>query len=156
MDATISLTVNGEVRKVSTDARRPLLDVLREDLQLTGAKYGCGEGRCGACVVHVDGKRTFSCRVPISEVADKSVTTIEGLAQGDALHPVQQAFLEEDALQCGYCTAGMVMGAAALLSEKPQATDDEITAWMNRQICRCCSYTAITAAVRRAAGRTQS
>jgi aerobic carbon-monoxide dehydrogenase small subunit len=156
MDATISLTVNGEVRKVSTDARRPLLDVLREDLQLTGAKYGCGEGRCGACVVHVDGKRTFSCRVPISEVADKSVTTIEGLAHGDALHPVQQAFLEEDALQCGYCTAGMIMGAAALLSEKPQATDDEITAWMNRQICRCCSYTAITAAVQRASGRAQS
>jgi len=156
MDATIKLTVNGQDHMVSTDDRRPLLDVLREDLELTGAKYGCGEGRCGACVVLVGGKRTFSCRVPIAEVADKTVTTIEGLANGDTLHPVQQAFLDECAMQCGYCTAGMIMGTVALLSDKPEPTDEEITSWMNRQLCRCCGYPAVIAAVQRAAGRPQS
>jgi aerobic carbon-monoxide dehydrogenase small subunit len=156
MDAMITLTVNNQQRTITTDVRRPLLDVLREDFQLTGAKYGCGEGRCGACVVLVAGKRTFSCRVPIAEVAEKSVTTIEGLASGDTLHPVQQVFLDESAMQCGYCTAGMILGAVALLDEKPQATDEEITGWMNRQLCRCCGYPAVIAAVQRAAGRPQS
>jgi nicotinate dehydrogenase subunit A len=156
MDATIRLSVNAQQRTLTTDGRRTLLDVLREDLELTGTKYGCGEGRCGACVVLVEGQRTFSCRVPIAEVADKSVTTIEGLTNGDVLHPVQQAFLEEDALQCGYCTAGMIMGATALLNEKPQPTDEEITGWMNRHLCRCCGYVAVLAAVRRAAGRPQA
>src|SRR3954462_8420427 len=108
MNSTFTLTVNGRSHTVSTDPERPLLDVLREDLQLTGAKYGCGEGQCGACSVLVDGKRVFSCRTNVSSANGKSVTTIEGLAAGEALHPVQEAFLVEGAFQCGYCTPGMV------------------------------------------------
>ena len=100
MDATFSLTVNGQKRSVTTDPQRPLLDVLREDFQLTGTKYGCGEARCGACSVLVDGKRVFSCRTPIENVAEKTILTIEGLSDGDKLHPVQQAFLDENAFQC--------------------------------------------------------
>jgi aerobic carbon-monoxide dehydrogenase small subunit len=151
MDATISLSVNGQQRTVTTDPQRPLLDVLREDLQLTGAKYGCGEGQCGACVVLVDGKRTFSCRTQIEQAANAAVVTIEGLAKGEELHPVQQAFLEENAYQCGYCIPGMIMGAVALLHDKPHPSDDEIRKWMNRQLCRCCGYPRILNAVRRAA-----
>ena len=119
--ATMNLTVNGQPRTVTTDPDRPLLDVLREDLQLTGTKYGCGESQCGACSVLVDGKRVFSCRTPASRVEGKAVRTIEGLARGDALHPVQQAFLDEGAFQCGYCTPGMIMAAVALLDENPEA-----------------------------------
>jgi carbon-monoxide dehydrogenase small subunit len=150
MDATFNLSVNGQPRSVTTDPRRPLLDVLREDLQLTGTKYGCGEGQCGACVVLVDGKRTFSCRTSIEQVADKPVITIEGLAKGDELHPIQQAFLAENAYQCGYCIPGMIMATAALFLDQPNPTDDQIRKWMNRQICRCCGYTRILKAVRRA------
>lgn len=151
--ATIRLTVNGQARDVATDPDRPLLDVLREDLELTGAKYGCGESRCGACSVLVDGRRVFSCMVPASSVVGKQVVTIEGLAKGDQLHPVQQAFLDEASFQCGYCTPGMILAAVALLDEKPKPTDAEIASAMNRNICRCCSYPLILGAVRRASGR---
>ena len=151
MDATFSLTVNGQNRSVTTDPQRPLLDILREDFQLTGTKYGCGEARCGACSVLVDGKRVFSCRTPIENVADKTIVTIEGLSDGDKLHPVQQAFLDENAFQCAYCTSGMIMAAVALLAEKPHPSDAEILSGMNRNICRCCSYPKITSAIRRAA-----
>ncbi|HXY38865.1 MAG TPA: (2Fe-2S)-binding protein, partial [Vicinamibacteria bacterium] len=108
-------SVNGSERSVSTDTERKLLEVLREELQLTGTKYGCGEGQCGACTVLVDGAPARSCLLPVGAVAGKSVTTIEGLARGEELHPVQQAFLDEGALQCGYCTPGMILEAAALL-----------------------------------------
>jgi carbon-monoxide dehydrogenase small subunit len=151
MEATFTLSVNGRQRLVTTDPQRPLLDVLREDLQLTGTKYGCGEARCGACSVLVDGKRVFSCRTPIESAADKTILTIEGLADGDKLHPVQEAFLAENAFQCAYCTSGMIMAAVALLADKPHPSDDEIVAGMNRNICRCCSYPKITSAIRRAA-----
>jgi aerobic-type carbon monoxide dehydrogenase small subunit (CoxS/CutS family) len=153
MDAKINLTVNGQLRTVSTDPDRPLLDVLREDLQLTGTKYGCGERECGACSVLLDRKRVFSCSTPVSEADGKTVLTIEGLAKGEELHPVQQAFLEEGAFQCGYCTAGMIMATVALLDKNPQPTDADIVAGMNRNLCRCCGYSAILQAVRRCAGR---
>jgi len=152
MDAIIRFTVNAKEREVTTDPDRPLLDVLREDLQLTAAKYGCGEGQCGACSVLVDGKRVFSCRTDVAGINGKSVTTVEGLAAGEALHPVQEAFLAESAFQCGYCTPGMVIAAVALLKQNPKPSDAEIVAGMNRNICRCCSYASYVKAVRRAAG----
>jgi aerobic-type carbon monoxide dehydrogenase small subunit (CoxS/CutS family) len=151
MGATYTLSVNGQQRTVTTDPQRPLLDVLREDLQLTGTKFGCGEARCGACSVLVDGRRVFSCKTAIEDVADKHVLTIEGLCHGDKLHPVQEAFIEENAFQCAYCTSGMIMAAVALLQENPHPSDAEIAAGMNRNICRCCSYPKITKAVQRAA-----
>src|SRR5712675_2030042 len=117
MSSTINFVVNGQRRTVTTDPGRALLDVLREDLRLTGAKYGCGERECGACSVLMDGKRVFSCQTPASRVEGKSITTIEGLAKGDKLHPVQQSFLDEGAFQCGYCTAGMIVAAVALLEK---------------------------------------
>ena len=152
MDATMKLTVNGQARTVITDPRRPLLDVLREDLQLPGTKYGCGEGKCGACSVLIDGQRVFSCRTDIEDAAGKTIVTIEGLATGEKLHPVQEAFVAEQAFQCGFCTPGMIIATVALLAEKPKPTDAEILAGMNRNVCRCCSYASITQAVRRAAG----
>lgn len=155
MDVTVTLTVNGVARTVTTDPQRPLLDVLREDLHLTGTKYGCGEGRCGACTVLVDGKPVRSCVVPVSLADKKSITTIEGLAKGDSLHPVQEAFLEEGAMQCGYCTPGMILSAVALLQDKPNPTDEEISAGMNGNICRCNGYVKIMNAVRRAAGKAR-
>ncbi|MHC4169083.1 MAG: (2Fe-2S)-binding protein [Planctomycetota bacterium] len=151
MDAKITLIVNGQKKTVVTDPERPLLDVLREDLQITGPKYGCGEGQCGACTVLMDGKRTLSCITPASAADKKKITTIEGLADGDRLHPVQQAFLDEGAIQCGYCTPGMILSAVALLQENPQPTDEQITEWMNGNICRCNGYAKIMNAVRRAA-----
>jgi aerobic-type carbon monoxide dehydrogenase small subunit (CoxS/CutS family) len=152
MDETYAMTVNGQQRTVKSDSQRMLLDVLREDLQLTGTKYGCGEARCGACTVLVDGKRVYSCRTRIADADGKAVLTIEGLAQGDKLHRVQQAFLAENGFQCGFCTAGMIMSAVALLEETPSPSDAEIRSWMNRQMCRCCSYSSIVDAVRHAAG----
>jgi aerobic carbon-monoxide dehydrogenase small subunit len=154
--ATLKFTVNGAPRTVTTDPDRPLLDVLREDLQLTGTKYGCGETQCGACSVLVDGKRVFSCRTSASRVDGKAVRTIEGLAKADELHPVQQAFLDEGAFQCGFCTSGMIMTAVALLEANPKPTDAEIAEGMNRNVCRCCSYPKILQAVRCAAGRKGS
>ena len=153
MDVTVTLTVNGAERTVTTDPQRPLLDVLREDLHLTGAKYGCGEGRCGACTVLMDGKPVRSCVAPVSLADKKSITTIEGLAKGDALHPIQEAFLEEGAMQCGYCTSGMILSAVALLGTKPNPTNEEIVAGMNGNICRCNGYVKIIKAVRRAADK---
>jgi len=153
MDQTIDLIVNGTKRRVTTDPQRKLLDVLREELQLTGAKFGCGEGRCGACSVLIDGRRAFSCLLPVSSAAGKSITTIEGLARGDTLHPVQEAFLEEGAMQCGYCTSGMIMAAVALLQNNPNPSDEQIIAGMNGNLCRCNGYIRITRAVRLAAVR---
>jgi aerobic-type carbon monoxide dehydrogenase small subunit (CoxS/CutS family) len=147
----VTMTVNGVQRTISTDPERPLLDVLREDLHLTGAKYGCGEGRCGACTVLMDGKRTLACVTPVSLANKKAITTIEGLAKGDTLHPVQEAFLEEGAMQCGYCASGMILTAAALLQENPNPTDEQIVAGMNGNICRCNGYVKIVNAVRKAA-----
>jgi len=153
MDTTITLTVNGKERTVVTDPERSLLDVLREVLHLTGAKYGCGEGRCGACTVLMDGRRTLSCVTPVASADKKKVTTIEGLADGDSLHPVQQAFLDEGAIQCGYCTPGMILNAVALLKNNPQPTDEQIAEWMNVNLCRCNGYTKILSAIRRAAAQ---
>ena len=151
MDATITFTVNGQQKTVITDPQRPLLEVLREDLHLTGTKYGCGEGRCGACTVLMDGKCTLACVTPVSLANRKAITTIEGLAKGDTLHPVQEAFLEEGAIQCGYCTSGMILTAAALLQENPNPTDEQIVTGMNGNICRCNGYVKIVNAVRKAA-----
>ncbi len=153
MDATITLIVNGKERTVVTDPERPLLDVLREDLHVTGPKYGCGEGRCGACTVLMDGSRTLSCITPVAKADKKKITTIEGLADGDSLHPVQQAFLDEGAIQCGYCTPGMILAAVALLEKNPQPTDEQIAEWMNVNICRCNGYPKILQAIRRAAAQ---
>jgi len=150
MDVKVTLTVNGKKQTISTDPQRSLLDVLREDLHLTGTKYGCGEGRCGACTVLMDGERILSCVTPVVQADKKSITTIEGLAEGDSLHPVQQAFLAEGAMQCGYCTPGMIMTAVALLEKNPDPTDEQISTAMNVNICRCNGYTKILNAVRRA------
>jgi aerobic-type carbon monoxide dehydrogenase small subunit (CoxS/CutS family) len=150
VDTTFTLTVNGQRRTVTTDPQRSLLHLLREDMKLAGSKYGCGEGQCGACTVLIDGKREHSCVLPAKDAAGKSITTIEGLSTGERLHPVQQAFLAEGAMQCGYCTPGMIMSAVALLNEKPKPTEGEILAWMDAQICRCCGYPRILKAVRRA------
>ena len=151
LNVTVRFKVNGTDRSITTDPQRRLLDVLREDLQLTGTKYGCGEGQCGACLVDVDGEPARSCLLPVTAADGKAVTTIEGLARGDRLHPVQEAFIEEGALQCGYCTSGMVLAAAALLRHKPNPTDEEIVAGMNGHLCRCNGYVKIVKAVRRAA-----
>jgi carbon-monoxide dehydrogenase small subunit len=153
MDVTVTLTVNGIERTITTNPARPLLDVLREELHLTGAKYGCGEGRCGACTVLMDGRRTLSCVTPVSMADKKTITTIEGLADGDSLHPVQQAFLDEGAIQCGYCTPGMILSTVALLNNNPQPTDEQIAEWMNGNLCRCNGYTKILNAIRRAAAQ---
>ena len=151
MDVTVKLTVNGQEKTIATDPRRSLLDVLREDLGLTGTKYACGEGQCGACTVLMDGERVLSCVTAVSHADKKSITTIEGLAKDDVLHPIQEAFLEEGAMQCGYCTGGMILAAVALLEENAHPTDQEIIAGMNRNICRCNGYPKIVNAVRRAA-----
>lgn len=151
MQTVLQFSVNGRERTVSTDPRRPLLDVLREDLGLTGAKYGCGEGECGACTVLVDGRPVRSCVTAVQQVDGRSVVTIEGLAQGDSLHPVQTAFLDEGAIQCGYCTSGMILSATALLDHNSQPTDEQIVDKMNGHICRCNGYPKIVSAIRRAA-----
>lgn len=150
--AKYTLTVNGRARAVDTDPSRPLLDVLREDLALTGTKYGCGEGQCRACTVLLDGAPVTSCTMPVRMAAGKSITTIEGLAApGGKLHPVQQAFLDATAMQCGYCTPGMVLRTTALLKKTPRPTEAQIVESLNGSLCRCCGYTNIVAAVRMAA-----
>ena len=151
METTVSFIVNGEKKTVTTDAARPLLDVLREDFHLTGTKYGCGQGACGACTVLMDGKCVQACVTAVAEADKKSIITIEGLSANGALHPVQQAFLEAEAMQCGYCTSGMVLTAAALLEKNPKPTDKEIVEAMNGNICRCNGYVKILEAVRLAA-----
>ena len=148
--AKFTLTVNGRSRSVNVDPDTPLLWVLRDELLLTGTKYGCGEGQCGACTVHVDGAALRSCVVPVSSVARQKITTIEGLsANGD--HPVQKAWLEHDVAQCGYCQAGQIMAAVALLGKKPNPSDEEIETAMNGNICRCGTYLRIKAAINTAA-----
>jgi len=149
MDKTIKFTVNGEVRTVTTDPQRPLLEVLREELHLTGTKYGCGGGQCRACTVLMGGKSVASCLTPVSEAEGESLVTIEGLATADKLHPVQEAFLTEGAFQCGYCTAGMILGVVALLNQKPKPTEAEMLTQMQKHICRCCNYPRMVAAIRR-------
>jgi aerobic-type carbon monoxide dehydrogenase small subunit (CoxS/CutS family) len=154
MDSTITFTVNGQSRTVSTDPQRPLLNVLREDLQLTGTKYGCGEGQCRACTVLINGKAAASCVTPVSEADKQTIMTIEGLASGDKLHPVQEAFLAEGASQCGYCTPGMIMGTVALFNETPSPSDEDIMSRMQRHLCRCCNYPKVLKAIRRAGGQS--
>ena len=149
------LEVNGGAQTVEVDdANEPLLYVLRDTLGLTGAKYGCGLGQCGACTVHVDGEPVRSCIVPVSSVAHRKVTTIEGLGTADKPHPLQAAFIAEQAAQCGYCVPGMVMTGAALLAKKPNATLQEAKDALAGNLCRCGTHPRILRAVMRAAGRT--
>ncbi len=145
------LHVNGARRVVNADSERSLLSVLRDDLDLTGSKYGCGEGRCGACTVLLDGRAVRSCSTPVSTAADTEIQTIEGLAKDGKLHPLQEAFLKADALQCGYCTCGMIMNAIALLSRDPDPSREDIVRFMNGNICRCGAYPRIVAAIQEAA-----
>jgi aerobic-type carbon monoxide dehydrogenase small subunit (CoxS/CutS family) len=145
------LTVNGEHRTVDADPETTLLELLRDELGLTGTKYGCGEAACGACTVLLDRKPIRSCVTRVGAVAGKAVTTIEGLEQNGRLHPVQQAFLDAGAMQCGYCTPGMVVEAVALLKRTPSPSDQEIAAAMEDHVCRCCTYPRILDAIRRAA-----
>ena len=147
----IVFTVNGKERRVAAAPEQPLLWVLRNQLQLTGTKYGCGEGQCGACTVLLRGKAVRSCLTPLSAAAGKEVITIEGLDRDGSLHPVQQAFLREEAFQCGYCTSGMILSAVALVESNKNLTDDDIARAMNGNICRCGTYPRIVAAVRQAA-----
>lgn len=150
MRRRISFLLNGEPTEVDVDPRRKLLWVLRTELALTGTKYGCGEEECGACAVLVDGRRVFSCDVAMSSVTDSEVTTIEGLADGDVLHPVQQAFADHDALQCGFCTPGLIMGAVSLLERNPQPSEDEIKEGLERHLCRCGTHVRVIQAVQAA------
>jgi aerobic-type carbon monoxide dehydrogenase small subunit (CoxS/CutS family) len=148
---TIRLTVNGRPYTVDAEPQTSLLSVLREQLDLTGSKYGCGEGQCGACTVLIDGKAQRSCVTKVSTVSQKQITTIEGLVSGDQLHPVQAAFLEEGAMQCGYCTSGMIMSAVALLQRNPAPKESEIVAFMDGNVCRCGTYPRIVSAIQKAA-----
>ena len=154
MGVTVEFVVNGEARKVTTDPERPLLEVIREDLKLTGAKYGCGEGQCRACTVLMDGRPITACDTPIAKADGTRIVTIEGLAKGNALHPVQEAFIAEGAMQCGFCVTGMILTAVALLEQNPSPTDAQIVEWMNGNLCRCCGYPKLVNAVRRAARQT--
>jgi len=151
--ASISFQVNGKPQTVDVNPDTPLLWVLRDTLQLTGTKYGCGISQCGACTVHVDGDPTRSCVTPISSVAGKTVTTIEGLSPNRS-HPVQQAWIAEQVPQCGYCQSGQIMAAVALLARKPQPTDADIDQFLSGNICRCGTYQRIRRAVHRAAKQT--
>ena len=151
MPSIREIHVNGSKRMLDADPDRSLLSVLRDDLELTGCKYGCGEGRCGACTVLIDGQPTRSCTTPVGEVEDKHVRTIEGVVNGDKLHPLQEAFLEAGAMQCGYCTPGMIMSALALLTNEPQPDRAEIVRFMNGNICRCGTYGRIVTAIEKAA-----
>ena len=156
MGTKYNIRVNGRVYAVEAEPDTALLNVLREQLELTGTKYGCGEGQCGACTVLIDGQARRSCMTPISTVAvGKSIVTIEGLATGERLHPVQQAFLDEGAMQCAYCTSGMIMSAVSLLNKAADPSEAEILAGMQGNICRCGTYPRIVAAIRKAsaAGR---
>ena len=147
----ITLNVNGAEHRVTATEDEMLLYVLRDRLNLTGTKYGCGEGQCGACTVLIDGRATRSCQMHATAVSGRKITTIEGLEADGKLHPVQQAFLEEEAFQCSYCTPGMVLSAVGLLKANPKPSDEEIIRGMNGNICRCGTYPRIVAAIRRAA-----
>jgi aerobic-type carbon monoxide dehydrogenase small subunit (CoxS/CutS family) len=147
------LDVNGSRRRIDADSERTLLSVLREDLDLTGTKYGCGEGQCAACTVLIDGVPARACLTKVGALAGKTIVTIEGLAPEGKLHPVQEAFLQADALQCGWCTPGMIMGAVGLLARNPHPGDAEIAAGMNGHICRCGTYPRVVAAIRAASAK---
>jgi aerobic-type carbon monoxide dehydrogenase small subunit (CoxS/CutS family) len=151
--ATILLAINGHTFSVETDPQTSLLTVLRDDLDLTGSKYGCGEGQCGACTVLIDGRAQRSCVTRVGSVAGAQITTIEGLAPGggDELHPLQRAFLDAGALQCGYCTSGMIMSAAALLRKNPAPNESQIITFMDGNVCRCGTYSRIVSAIQSAA-----
>jgi len=149
--ATITqLNVNGTSRNISADSQDSLLFVLRDQLGLTGSKYGCGEGQCGACTVLIDGTARRSCITRMGTVGDKKITTIEGLAIGERLHPLQQAFLDEAAMQCAYCTSGMIMSAASLLNENASPSESEILNFMEGNVCRCGTHPRIVAAIQKA------
>jgi len=152
----IRTTVNGEAVPVDIDVRTSLLDLLREQLHLTGAKKGCDHGQCGACTVHVDGRRVASCLTLAAKVDGRAVTTIEGLADGETLHPMQQAFIDHDALQCGYCTPGQIMAAVACVREGNATSKDRIREYMSGNICRCGAYVGIVAAIEQFAGREKA
>jgi xanthine dehydrogenase YagT iron-sulfur-binding subunit len=149
----VSLHINGRDHRLSLDPRVTLLDALREHLHLTGSKKGCDHGQCGACTVLIDGRRVYSCLTLAVAAAGARVTTVEGLADGDRLHPVQQAFIERDAFQCGYCTSGQICSAVGLLGEGRAKTDDEVREQMSGNICRCGAYPNIVAAVQDARGK---
>lgn len=146
----MDLLVNGKRFRVDTDPDRSLLFVLREDLNLTGAKYGCGEGQCGACTVLIEGAAVRACITPVGKLAGKQITTIEGLSQGGKLHPLQEAFIEADAMQCGYCTPGMILSGVSLLRKDPAPTEARIKQGLQGNVCRCGTYPRIVAAVRMA------
>ena len=151
MGTKYNIQVNARTYTIEAEPDTVLLNVLREHLELTGTKYGCGEGQCGACTVLIDGQARRSCTTPISTIAaGKSIVTIEGLAKNDQLHPVQQAFLDEGAMQCAYCTSGMILSAVSLLNKTPNPSEAEILVGMQGNICRCGTYPRIVAAIRRA------
>ncbi len=148
--ASFSLNINGSQHTVDVDPATPILWVLRDHLELTGTKYGCGIAQCGACTIHLNGTATRACQLPVSAVGSKEITTIEGLSEsGD--HPLQEAWIEHDVPQCGYCQAGQIMSAASLLNKNPKPSEDEISAAMNGNICRCGTYTRIKKAIQTAA-----
>ena len=153
---TLAVNVNGRAHEIEVDSRTSLLDLLRERLGLTGAKKGCDHGQCGACTVHVDGRRIASCLTLAMQANGRMVTTIEGIAgSGDALHPMQQAFIDHDALQCGYCTSGQIMAAVACVREGHARTAEQIREYMSGNICRCGAYPSIVAAIQDAAPQLQ-
>lgn len=147
----IQINVNGKLHSIDADGETTLLGALRDQLDLTGSKYGCGEGQCGACTVLIDGKARRSCITRADSVAGGKITTIEGLAEGDRLHPLQQAFLDEGAMQCAYCTSGMIMSAVSLLNAKANPTAAEIAEFMEGNVCRCGTYRRIITAIQKAA-----
>jgi aerobic-type carbon monoxide dehydrogenase small subunit (CoxS/CutS family) len=155
MAASIQLQINGKRYSANYPPDTPLLYVLRDELGLTGTKYGCGEGMCGACTVLLDGTARRSCQISVSAAASKSITTIEGLETGGALHPVQQAFLDAGAFQCAYCTPGMIMGGVSLLQANLRPTTEQIVQALQGNICRCGAHPRIIEAIRRAAGKMQ-
>jgi aerobic-type carbon monoxide dehydrogenase small subunit (CoxS/CutS family) len=152
--ADFTLRVNGSERRVTVSPETPLLWVLRDTLQMTGTKFGCGAGFCGACTVHLDDNAARSCSTPVSQAAGKSITTIEGLS-ANGLHPLQQAWIAEEVPQCGYCQTGQIMAAAALLAKNPQPSDEQISQAMTGNLCRCGTYDRIRRAIHRAAGGGQ-
>src|SRR4051812_1037009 len=155
MARVTSLNVNGKKLNLDVDASASLLSILRNDLNLTGSKYGCGEGQCGACTVLIDGVATRSCITQAGRAAGKQITTIEGLEKDGKLHPVQDAFIKADAMQCAYCTSGMIMSASALLAKNPKPNRDEIVSGMNGNICRCGAYQRIIDAIQIASGQAK-